>query len=146
MKTDEFRLSRFVEAQQGSYATALQELRSGRKRSHWIWFIFPQLRGLGRSAMSEEYGLTGLAEARAYLAHPLLGQRLREAAGVMLAHQRLGASAVLGELDALKFRSCLTLFSLADPSEHAFAEALECLFGGERDMRTLELLATQGEP
>lgn len=145
MKTDEFDLARFREAQDGWYATALQELRSGRKRSHWIWFVFPQLRGLGHSPNSREYGLGGLAEARAYLADPLLGPRLREATGAMLAHQALGANAVLGELDALKFRSCLTLFSLADPSEQAFAAALECFFAGQRDVRTLELLETHGE-
>lgn len=104
MNTDEFRLARFREAQEHCYATALEELRSGRKRSHWIWFVFPQLKGLGRSSNSEEYGLTGLAEARAYLADPLLGQRLRESTIALLAHQDLGASAVLGELDALKFR------------------------------------------
>ena len=145
MRSDEFRLDRFRDAQEHSYATALQELQSARKRSHWIWFVFPQLTGLGRSPNSELYGLAGLAEARAYLAEPILGQRLREATRVMLDHQSLGASAVLGDLDALKFQSCLTLFSLADPSEQVFATALECFFAGARDLRTLELLEARGE-
>jgi len=140
VKPDAFRLARFRRAQENTYATALEELRSGRKRSHWIWFVFPQLKGLGHSANSEEYGLGGLDEARAYLADPLLGQRLREATGAMLAHRSSRAAAVLGELDALKFRSCLTLFSLADPSEQVFATALERFFACELDPRTLQLL------
>jgi len=135
-----FCLARFREAQVQWYATALRELRAGKKRSHWVWFVFPQLKGLGCSANAERYGLSGLAEARAYLADALLGQRLRECTAAMLAHQSLGASAVLGELDALKFRSCLTLFALADPGEPVFVAALESLFAGERDWRTLELL------
>lgn len=116
MVSDPFDPERFVQAQRGVYDTALQELRAGRKRSHWIWFIFPQVAGLGMSATSRRYSLTGLEEARAYLAHPLLGQRLREATTALLA-QRASASAVLGELDALKFRSSMTLFALADPAE-----------------------------
>ncbi len=145
MSTDAFNLARFIEAQQASYATALAELRSGRKTSHWIWFVFPQLKGLGISSTSERYGLSGLAEARAYLAHPILGPRLREATAAMLAHRPKSASSVLGELDALKFRSCLTLFSCADPTEHAFGTALEEFFGGEPDRRTLMLLGVRGE-
>ncbi len=135
-----FCLARFREAQVQWYATALRELRAGKKRTHWVWFVFPQRQGLGSSANAEKYGLSGLAEARAYLADALLGQRLRECTAAMLAHQSLGASAVLGELDALKFRSCLTLFALADPGEPVFVAALESLFAGERDWRTLELL------
>lgn len=140
MNTDPFQLSRFTEAQETSYATALAELRAGRKRTHWIWFVFPQLRGLGSSANAERYGLTGLAEARAYLGHPVLGPRLREATAAMLVHQAGDAGSVLGEVDALKFRSCLTLFSLADPSEQIFRAALDAFFGGECDRRTLALL------
>ncbi len=143
--TDAFCLARFREAQEQWYATALHELRSGKKRSHWVWFVFPPLRGLGSSPNAGKYGVSGLAEARAYLADALLGQRLRECTAAMLAHRSLGASAVLGALDALKFRSCLTLFSLADPSEPVFTAALEGLFAGERDGRTLELLGMQGE-
>lgn len=145
MTTDEFDPARFIEAQKASYATALAELRAGRKRTHWIWFVFPQLRGLGSSANADYYGLSGLAEARAYLAHPLLGQRLRDATAAMLVHHSLGAASVLGELDALKFRSCMTLFALADPAEPAFGAALERFFAGEPDARTLQLLGTQGE-
>ena len=139
MASDPFDLERFVQAQQGVYDTALQELRAGRKRSHWIWFIFPQVAGLGMSATSRRYSLTGLEEARVYLAHPLLGPRLREAVTALL-DQRAGASAVLGELDALKFRSSMTLFALADPAEPRFIQALERFFRGEADPRTLELL------
>ena len=141
---DPFRLSRFVEAQSAAYDTALAELRAGRKRSHWIWYVFPQLAGLGRSATSMLYGLSGIAEAAAYLAHPVLGPRLREAVQAMLSHRALPAAAVLGELDAMKFRSCLTLFTLAAPDEALFGEALKRLFAGQPDAATLQLIATQG--
>lgn len=145
MNPDKFNLNRFLDAQENSYTTALNELRSGRKRSHWIWYVFPQLKGLGRSPSSEFYGLAGLAEAAAYLAHSLLGQRLREATNAMLTHKSLTAASVLGELDALKFKSCLTLFSLATPYEQIFTTALEHFFDGERDPKTLALLKTCGE-
>jgi uncharacterized protein (DUF1810 family) len=140
MSRNAFRLARFLDAQENSYADALGELRSGKKRSHWIWYIFPQLKGLGLSANAEFYGLTGLDEARAYLADPLLSPRLKEAIEVTLANPFLSAASILGELDALKFRSCLTLFSLADPSEPLFSTALERFFGGEHDARTIELI------
>lgn len=145
MDADPFDLARFVTAQYGAYGTALAEIRSGRKRSHWIWFVFPQLRGLGSSPTSVAYGLSGLAEARAYLAHPVLGARLREATLAMLAHAPRPADAVLGELDALKFRSCMTLFAMAGRTEALFDAALEAFFGGVRDRRTLGLLETRGE-
>lgn len=145
MRSDEFRLSRFMEAQENTYATALNELRSGKKHSHWIWYVFPQLKGLGLSSTSKFYGVSGLAEARAYLTDPVLGHRLREAIEAMLAHSSLSAASVLGELDALKFRSCLTLFSIAEPTEPIFATALDRLFGGARDARTIELLKAHGE-
>lgn len=141
MKADEFNLSRFLAAQERSYAIALHEIHEGRKRSHWIWYVFPQLKGLGQSATSSLYGLNGLAEARAYLDHPVLGQRLLEATRAMLGHQSRKVEHVLGELDALKFGSCLTLFSLADPSEKIFTDALKSFFGGEKDARTIKLLA-----
>ena len=144
MSSDKFDLVRFLDAQESSYATALSELRSGRKRSHWIWYIFPQLRGLGLSANAETFGLAGLAEARAYLVNPVLGPRLIEAMEVILAHSSLDAASILGELDALKFRSCLTLFSLANPAEPIFRKALERFFSGELDARTLELLKARG--
>lgn len=136
-------LSRFTGAQESTYTTALAELRSGHKRTHWIWFVFPQLKGLGHSANAERYGLAGLTEARAYLAHPVLGERLREAIAVMLEHETKGASSVLGELDAMKLRSCLTLFSLADPAEQVVRRALEVFFRGQLDERTLLLLQAQ---
>lgn len=145
MNTDSFNLSRFVHAQENSYDHILTELRLGRKRTHWIWYIFPQLKGLGVSANSEKYGLTGLNEARAYLADPILGSRLRECIEIMLLHQSAGAESVLGVLDALKFNSCLTLFSLAEPSEKTILKALDQFFVGERDRRTIELLKAKGE-
>lgn len=140
-----FDLERFLTAQGRVYATALEELRAGRKRSHWSWCVFPQLRGLGRSATSEMYGMAGLAEARAYLAHPVLGPRLRESVEAMLAHRALPASTILGDTDALKFRSCLTLFLMADPADPLFAAALDAFFAGQRDVRTIELLEALGE-
>lgn len=145
MEPDKFRLTRFLDAQENAYPTALRELRAGKKRSHWIWYIFPQLKGLGLSSTSEIYGVTGLAEARAYLTNPILRQRLLDATEAMLAHDTFDAATILGELDALKFRSCLTLFALADPDEPIFAKALKRFFGGERDARTLELLRAQGD-
>ncbi|NLC01909.1 MAG: DUF1810 domain-containing protein [Pseudomonas formosensis] len=140
---DSFDLERFHAAQQHQYAAALDEIRGGRKRSHWIWFVFPQLKGLGRSATAARYGLSGLAEARAYLADPVLGGRLRESVSAMLELGVPNAEAVLGPLDALKFRSCLTLFALADPQESLFGEALQHFFASERDGQTLKLLGCQ---
>ena len=137
---DEFNLARFLNAQENSYATALNELRAGKKQSHWIWYVFPQIKGLGSSSNSEFYGLVSLAEARAYLNHPLLGQRLKEATAVLLVRRSQNVTSILGEIDALKFKSCLTLFSLADPSEPLFNDALEYFFSGKRDERTIELL------
>ena len=137
---DEFNLARFLNAQENSYATALNELRAGKKQSHWIWYVFPQIKGLGSSSNSEFYGLVSLAEARAYLNHPLLGQRLKEATAVLLVRRSQNITLVLGEIDALKFKSCLTLFSLADPFERLFTDALEYFFAGKLDEQTIELL------
>jgi uncharacterized protein (DUF1810 family) len=142
MGDDPFQLSRFLEAQEASYSTALEEIRSGRKRSHWIWYVFPQLAGLGRSAMSDRYGLSGLAEARRYLEHPVLGARLREITRALVVHGDLDAESILGALDAAKVRSCLTLFSRADPGEPLFATALDRLYAGRPDPMTLERLRT----
>jgi uncharacterized protein (DUF1810 family) len=139
-QADPFGLSRFLEAQQDCYDTALAELRAGRKRSHWIWFVFPQIKGLGRSATSQRYGISGLAEAATYLAHPVLGPRLLEAIQAMLDNGPVPAATILGELDAVKFRSCLTLFSLAAPAEPLFAAALTHCFAGKPDPATLELV------
>ena len=134
-------LGRFVAAQDsgGSYAQALREVRAGRKRSHWMWWVFPQLAGLGRSATSREYGLAGLGEARAYLAHPVLGPRLRECVAALLALDEPDPVAVMGGIDAVKLRSSMTLFALAADDEDAapFRAVLDRYFGGERDPHTL---------
>jgi len=132
-------LDRFVQAQDRQYAQSLAELKAGRKTSHWIWFVLPQLRGLGRSATAREYGLAGRTEAQAYLAHPLLGARLRECVQTMLAHTDRSAVSILGDIDALKFRSCLTLFD-AISDERLFRQALDAFYGGELDAATLALL------
>jgi uncharacterized protein (DUF1810 family) len=132
-------LERFVDAQQGHYEQALDELRAGRKTGHWIWFVLPQLRGLGRSAMANHYGIAGRTEAQAYLAHPLLGERLRDCVQVMLGHTGRSAVSILGDVDAMKFRSCLTLFD-AVSTEPLFGQALDAFYGGERDPATLALL------
>ena len=141
-KADFQDLHRFVEAQAGSvYETALAELRAGAKRGHWMWFIFPQLRGLGRSALAEHYGIGGAEEARAYLAHPLLGDRLRACVEALLHHAGARtAEQMLGAVDTMKLRSSLTLFEAVGGGE-PFAAALDALFAGERDRATLVMLA-----
>jgi uncharacterized protein (DUF1810 family) len=133
-------LERFVAAQAADHATALAELRAGRKRTHWMWYVLPQLRGLGTSPMAWRYGLAGLDEARAYLAHPLLGPRLLEGVAALNAHEGLSATAILGEVDALKLRSCLTLFMQVAPPGSPFEAALAKYFGGVADPATLALL------
>lgn len=141
---DPFDLQRFIEAQKGSYAQALAELRAGRKTSHWIWYVFPQLKGLGFSQASRFYGLSGLDETRAYLADPILGPRLRECVDAMLASGERNAEDVLGATDAMKFRSSMTLFARAAPEEELFTQALARFFGGKGDPKTLELLNEEG--
>jgi uncharacterized protein (DUF1810 family) len=138
---DPFDLNRFVGAQSGTYDRALAELRNGRKDGHWIWFIFPQLAGLGMSSMSMAYSLTGVDEARAYLAHPLLGPRLRACFDALLAVDGRTADAILGAVDAVKVRSSATLFARADPSDPRFQAVLDRYYGGAADARTDELLA-----
>ncbi|MBD3625894.1 MAG: DUF1810 domain-containing protein [Rhodobacteraceae bacterium] len=118
----------------------LAELRAGRKQSHWMWYVFPQLRGLGRSPTAERYGLDGLAEARAYLAHPVLGARLRDCAGLLLAAEPDDPEAILGPVDALKLRSSMTLFDQVEPGA-IFRDVLRRFYAGSPDSRTLELLA-----
>lgn len=135
-----FDLSRFVHAQRGCYEQALAELRAGRKRTHWIWYILPQLRELGRSAMAREYGIQGLDEAVAYLAHPVLGPRLLACVQALLTHRDRAATEILGEVDAMKLRSCLTLFHAAAPEEPCFADALRAFYQGLLDPETLRLL------
>lgn len=139
-QADPFDLRRFIEAQESAYGRALAELRAGRKTSHWIWFIFPQMRGLGFSEASRFYGLSGLDEARAYLDHPLLGARLRACVEAMLACGDSDAAAVLGFTDAKKFCSSMTLFACAAPEEPVFSAALARFFDAARDKKTLDLL------
>ncbi len=133
-------LDRFIDAQEGIYAGVLRELRAGRKTSHWMWFVFPQLKELGRSDMAKFYGIASLDEARAYAAHPLLGARLRECTGLVNAHAGTPADTILGHVDALKLRSSMTLFGEAAPDEALFAAALAAFYGGEPDRETLDLL------
>ena len=138
---DPFDLNRFVGAQSGTYDLALAELRNGRKDGHWIWFIFPQVAGLGMSSMSQAYAVTGIDEARAYLAHPLLGPRLRACFDALLAVDGRTADAILGAVDAVKVRSSATLFARADPSDPRFQAVLDRYYGGAADARTDDLLA-----
>ena len=132
-------LGRFVAAQDRVWAEVVAELAAGRKRTHWMWFVFPQLAGLGSSPMAVRYAIGSLDEARAYLAHPLLGARLREVTRLMLAQARQPAEAVLGGIDAMKFRSSMTLFAEAAPDEALFREAIAAFYDGP-DPRTLALL------
>ena len=139
---DPYRLERFVTAQDsgGTYQRALAELRAGRKTSHWMWFIFPQVAGLGLSAMAQRYAISGVAEARAYLGHPVLGPRLRECAGAIAAADGSTADRILGPVDAMKLRSCMTLFAAAAPEEPGFGEVLTRYFDGQPDEATLARL------
>ena len=135
-------LSRFLDAQAPLYATALAELRAGKKQTHWIWFVLPQLRGLGTSHNATYYGIENAAEAAAYLAHPVLGARLRECVAALLAHKDKSAHAILGSPDDAKFRSCLTLFrAVAAPDDTLWQDALDQFYAGEADPATLRLLA-----
>ena len=139
---DPYRLERFTEAQDagGTYDRALAELRAGRKTGHWMWFVFPQIAGLGRSPTAREYAIASLDEARAYLADPVLGPRLRECARILAGLEESDADLVLGGVDAMKLRSSMTLFGRAAPDEPVFAEVLDRFFGGEPDPATLERL------
>lgn len=132
-------LERFIKAQERDYAAALPEIRSGFKSGHWIWYVFPQLRGLGMSSMSEFYGIAGLEEVKAYLAHPVLGARLREISTALLAHAGQAAWAILGEIDAMKVRSSMTLFDAVEP-DSVFSQVLDAFYGGQRDDRTLAMI------
>ncbi len=129
-------LQRYVDAQAPVIDQVKEELRDGRKRSHWMWYVFPQLRGLGHSAMAQAYGISGLEEARAYLDHPVLGPRLRECATLVAAVQGRDIHEIFGSPDDMKFRSCMTLFSLADPGEQGFQECLRKYFAGQPDPLT----------
>jgi uncharacterized protein (DUF1810 family) len=129
-------LQRFVGAQAGTYETALAELRAGGKRSHWMWFVFPQIAGLGRSPMAQRFAIASLEEARAYAAHPVLGPRLRECAAALTALPGGDPVAVMGGIDAIKLRSSMTLFLRAAPDEPLFRDVLDQYFGGEPDPET----------
>jgi len=139
--SDVFELQRFVDAQARNYELALAELRAGRKDSHWMWYVFPQIAGLGVSAMAQAYAIGSLAEARAYLAHPVLGARLRDCVAAVVAVKGRSAHDVFGSPDDMKFRSSLTLFAQAAPGEPLFRRGLDLYFDGEQDPRTLEILA-----
>ncbi|MBB3997100.1 DUF1810 domain-containing protein [Aureimonas pseudogalii] len=134
-------LERFVTAQDALWPAVQRELAAGAKRSHWMWFVFPQIAGLGHSATSRHYALASLTEAQAYLADPLLGARLRECTDLVLAVQGRSAHAIFGSPDDMKFRSSMTLFAQAAPGERRFAEAIERFFAGVPDAATLRLLA-----
>ncbi len=138
--SDPFQLSRFLEAQEKIYDRALAELNSGRKRSHWMWFVFPQIEGLGFSSTTRYYSIESLQEARQYLDHPVLGKRLRECAETLLALAGLSASSIFGYPDDLKLKSSMTLFASAAGAGSVFTRVLEKYYQGTRDERTLALL------
>ncbi|NKI68565.1 DUF1810 family protein [Collimonas pratensis] len=137
---DQFDLQRFVAAQLPVFDTACQELRTGRKSSHWMWFIFPQIEGLGHSPMAHKFAISSLAEARAYLAHPLLGPRLLECSRLAAAVEDRSAEDIFGYPDYMKFQSCMTLFAKAAPQHQVFDDCLQKYFGGLADAATLDKL------
>ena len=140
MPDDPHNLARFVDAQRAVYDAVLAELRRGRKASHWMWFVFPQIAGLGRSPMAREYAIGSREEARAYLAHPVLGPRLRECAALVAETERRSITEILGPIDGVKFRSSMTLFAEVAPGEPVFRQALDKYFDGQPDPLTLERL------
>lgn len=141
---DPYHLNRFVQAQSNTYERALTEVKSGRKRSHWMWYIFPQFEGLGFSATSQRYAIKSIAEAEAYLSHPILGSRLLECAEAVLQIEGRSAHEIFGSPDDLKLRSCATLFATVSPAGSVFDQLLDRFFQGERDPKTLRLLAAIG--
>jgi uncharacterized protein (DUF1810 family) len=138
---DPHHLERFVEAQAPVFDTVLDELRSGRKRSHWMWFVFPQLRGLGRTPTADYYGIASRAEASAYLEHDVLGPRLRQCARLVAQSGAVSAEALMGQVDALKLWSSTTLFAEVAEDDRDFVAVLEKFYGGERDAKTQAMLA-----
>jgi uncharacterized protein (DUF1810 family) len=138
--SDPHNLERFIDAQKGVYDQVIQELRAGRKESHWMWFVFPQIAGLGRSPTAVFYAISSLDEAKAYLAHAVLGARLRQCARAVLAAEGRSARQIFGGIDEMKFRSSMTLFMKAAPDEPLFGECLRKFFGGAADRATLERL------
>ena len=140
--TDKYNLERFIIRHQQDYDTAYEELSQGYKRTHWSWWIIPQIVGLGMTATSHEYSIKSMDEAKAFLAHPYLGKNIREIAKVLLSLESNDATAIMGYPDDLKLRSCMTLFEEADPNEEIFQKVLDKFFNGEKDERTLEILKT----
>lgn len=132
-------LQRFIDAQEGIFDIALQEIKEGRKRSHWMWFVFPQLKGLGRSSTSMYYGIDDADEARKYLNHPILGKRLREISNTLIELPISNAHVIFGSPDDMKLRSCMTLFDAIEPNS-VFQEVLDKFFYGRKDNRTLSIL------
>ena len=139
----DYQLSRFYRVQDQDYQQALSEIKSGRKRSHWIWYVFPQLKGLGYSSLADYYGISGLDEARAYLKDPVLGRRLVEISSALLDLEKNDPVDVMGIPDHLKLRSSMTLFALADPDEPVFQKVLDKFYGGKPDRQTINLLKKQ---
>lgn len=137
---DPYNLERFVTAQAPVYETVLAELRAGRKRTHWMWFIFPQLAGLGRSAMAQKYAIASIDEAAAYLAHPVLGARLRECCAVVAGLDGVSANQIFSEPDDMKFHSSMTLFAYVEPAEKLFSDCIRKYFRGVADAATIHLL------
>ena len=133
-------LDRFLDAQRGDYAAALTEVRRGRKTSHWMWYIFPQIAGLGQSSTARYYSIRDLEEAREYYAHPVLGQRLREISGALLELRGSDPVAVFGGIDSMKLKSSMTLFAVAAPDDPLFQQVLDKYYGGEQDVLTLRIL------
>ena len=133
-------LDRFVQAQTLMYPSVLKQMQNGKKTSHWMWFMFPQLRGLGTSTMAHLYGISGLSEAKAYLAHPVLSGRLYELCGELLKHKDKTALEIFGDIDEMKLKSSMTLFALTSEDYTIFDEVLEHFFGGEMDEVTVKLI------
>ncbi len=133
-------LDRFLEAQERMYPIALKEIMNGEKESHWMWYIFPQLRGLGKSQMAYAYGINGLEEAKAYLEHPVLSARLIEISEALLEHKDQDIEDILGDIDAMKLRSSMTLFALISEDESVFHQMLDSFYNGKRDKFTLEIV------
>lgn len=144
MPSDPYNLTRFVQAQENAYATALRELQNGQKRSHWMWFIFPQIQGLGFSPTAQYYAVKDIEEARAYLAHPLLGPRLTECTATVNALEGKSLGQIFGHVDHLKFRSSMTIFELAAGANSEFSKALDKYCSGERDRATLDIARASG--
>ncbi len=143
MNSDPYNLQRFLEAQAMNYDDALGELKAGEKRSHWMWYVFPQYKGLGMSRMSQQYAIRSLDEARAYLEHPTLGDRLLECSETVLSIDDYSAFDILGSPDDMKLRSCATLFAVVSPPDSLFMQILDRFYQGEKDRQTLDLLGIE---